>query len=163
MSTEIQKKKAFMISESQRDALLAYLQKRPYEDVASGIDFLQNAPSALLKVKDNQDGAADAEQGGNQAESQSTEYTVVDSTEAPATEDQGDDRSGSTEVKEQKVFFILEVQRNSLIGYLQERPYKEVARGIEFLTNAPTALLQVQNQAAPEGQQIGNQELIEAV
>lgn len=47
---------------------------------------------------------------------------------------------------QQKVYLITESQREALLGYLQNRPYKEVATGIQFLVNAPTAMLQVQTQ-----------------
>jgi len=42
---------------------------------------------------------------------------------------------------QQKVYLITEPQRDALLSYLQERPYKEVAAGIEFLLNATTAML----------------------
>lgn len=42
---------------------------------------------------------------------------------------------------QQKVYLITEPQRDALLSYLQERPYKEVASGIEFLLNATTAVL----------------------
>lgn len=42
---------------------------------------------------------------------------------------------------EQKVYLITEDQRNALLAYLQERPYKEVAAGIEFLFNATPATM----------------------
>jgi hypothetical protein len=44
-------------------------------------------------------------------------------------------------VSQQKVYLITETQRDALLSYLQERPYKEVAAGIEFLLNATTATL----------------------
>lgn len=44
-------------------------------------------------------------------------------------------------VSQQKVYLITEAQRDALLSYLQERPYKEVAAGIEFLLNATTAML----------------------
>ncbi len=47
------------------------------------------------------------------------------------------------------VFLISEQQRNALLSYLQDRPYREVAAGIQFLLNAPTASLNVD---APEEQ-----------
>jgi|LakMenE01Jun11ns_1017448.scaffolds.fasta_scaffold8354971_1 hypothetical protein len=43
----------------------------------------------------------------------------------------------------QKVYLITEPQRDALLSYLQERPYKEVAAGIEFLLNATTATLNI--------------------
>ncbi len=44
-------------------------------------------------------------------------------------------------VSQQKVYLLTEAQRDALLSYLQERPYKEVAAGIEFLLNATTAML----------------------
>jgi hypothetical protein len=41
------------------------------------------------------------------------------------------------------VYLITEQQRDALISYLQNRPFREVAAGIQFLTNAPTAVLNV--------------------
>jgi hypothetical protein len=41
------------------------------------------------------------------------------------------------------VYLVSEQQRNALLNYLQDRPYREVAAGIEFLLNAPTANLNV--------------------
>jgi hypothetical protein len=43
----------------------------------------------------------------------------------------------------QTVFLITERQRDGLIGYLQNRPYAEVAGAIQFLSNAPSAVLNV--------------------
>jgi hypothetical protein len=43
----------------------------------------------------------------------------------------------------QTVFLITDRQRDGLIGYLQNRPYGEVAGAIQFLTNAPSAVLNV--------------------
>jgi hypothetical protein len=51
---------------------------------------------------------------------------------------------------QQKVYLLTEVQRDALLSYLQERPYKEVAAGIEFLLNATTAMLNVQSDNAEE-------------
>jgi hypothetical protein len=44
-----------LISMQQRTALIEYLAKQPYEDVASGIEFLRDAPSVnvTLNVSDN--------------------------------------------------------------------------------------------------------------
>lgn len=44
---------------------------------------------------------------------------------------------------QQKVYLINESQRDALLSYLQGRPYKEVANGIQFLVSAPTAMLNV--------------------
>jgi hypothetical protein len=43
----------------------------------------------------------------------------------------------------QTVFLITERQRDGLVGYLQNRPYGEVAGAIQFLTSAPSAVLNV--------------------
>lgn len=53
---------------------------------------------------------------------------------------------------QQTVYLITEKQRNALVNYLQNRPYGEVAAGIQFLLNAPTAVLNVdtpEEQSAP--------------
>ncbi|BDI15153.1 hypothetical protein ANSO36C_09550 [Nostoc cf. commune SO-36] len=47
-----------------------------------------------------------------------------------------------TKVK-QKVYLITEQQRDALLNYLLNRPYREVASGVQFLTNAPTTVLNV--------------------
>lgn len=44
---------------------------------------------------------------------------------------------------QQRVYLITEAQKEALLSYMQNRPYKEVAAGIEFLMNAPTAVLNV--------------------
>jgi len=44
---------------------------------------------------------------------------------------------------QQKVYFITEEQRDALLNYLLNRPYGEVANGVQFLTNAPTTVLNV--------------------
>jgi hypothetical protein len=44
---------------------------------------------------------------------------------------------------ERTVYLISEQQREALVGYLQNRPYREVAAGIQFLVNAPTASVNV--------------------
>ena len=46
-----------LISMQQRTALIEYLAKQPYEDVAAGIEFLRDAPSVnvTLNVSDNTD------------------------------------------------------------------------------------------------------------
>jgi hypothetical protein len=41
------------------------------------------------------------------------------------------------------VYLISEQQRNALLNYLQDRPYREVAAGIQLLLNAPTAKIDV--------------------
>ncbi|WP_375473914.1 hypothetical protein [uncultured Nostoc sp.] len=47
-----------------------------------------------------------------------------------------------TKVK-QKVYLITEQQRDALLNYLLNRPYREVASGVQFLTNAPTTVVNV--------------------
>lgn len=54
-------------------------------------------------------------------------------------------------IKQQKVYLLTEAQRDGLLSYLQNRPYKEVAVGIQFLMSAPTAVLNVQTQDGEEG------------
>ncbi|MBD2360361.1 hypothetical protein H6G36_04000 [Anabaena minutissima FACHB-250] len=43
----------------------------------------------------------------------------------------------------QKVYLVTEQQRDALLNYLLNRPYREVAAGVQFLTNAPTTVLNV--------------------
>lgn len=52
-----------LISMQQRTALIEYLAKQPYEDVASGIEFLRDAPSVnvTLNVSDSVDIASTTE------------------------------------------------------------------------------------------------------
>ncbi|MEM7578443.1 MAG: hypothetical protein AAF316_01090 [Cyanobacteria bacterium P01_A01_bin.80] len=45
---------------------------------------------------------------------------------------------------QQKVYLISEEQRNALLNYLLNRPYKEVASGVEFLNNAPTTTVNIE-------------------
>lgn len=45
---------------------------------------------------------------------------------------------------QQKVYFISEEQRDALLNYLLNRPYREVANGVQFLTDAPTTILNVE-------------------
>ncbi|MDB9447415.1 hypothetical protein [Anabaena sp. CS-542/02] len=49
-------KKVYLITQEQRDALLNYLLDRPYREVATGVEFLNNAPSTMvnLQVPDEQ-------------------------------------------------------------------------------------------------------------
>jgi secreted PhoX family phosphatase len=44
----------------------------------------------------------------------------------------------------QKVYLITEQQREGLLNYLLNRPYREVAAGVQFLTDAPTTILNVE-------------------
>ncbi|NJM48823.1 MAG: hypothetical protein HC860_23830 [Alkalinema sp. RU_4_3] len=55
---------------------------------------------------------------------------------------------------ERTVYLISEQQREALLGYLQNRPYREVAAGIQFLVNAPTASVNVE---LPEGEAMESQ------
>lgn len=52
----------------------------------------------------------------------------------------------------QKVYLVSEQQRDALLNYLLNRPYREVAGGVQFLTNAPTTVL---NLEVPEEESIG--------
>jgi hypothetical protein len=45
---------------------------------------------------------------------------------------------------QQTVYLITEQQREALVNYLQNRPFREVAVAIQFLTNAPNAVLNVE-------------------
>lgn len=45
---------------------------------------------------------------------------------------------------EQKVYLLTEEQRDGLMNYLMNRPYREVANGVQFLTNAPSTILNVE-------------------
>ena len=49
-------KQVYLITQKQRDALLNYLLDRPYREVATGVEFLNNAPSTMinLQVPDDQ-------------------------------------------------------------------------------------------------------------
>lgn len=55
---------------------------------------------------------------------------------------------------EQTVYLISEPQRNALLDYLQNRPFKEVAAGIQFLLNAPTAKIKVDASESSEAVQV---------
>ncbi|MHC5862796.1 hypothetical protein [Nostoc sp.] len=48
-----------------------------------------------------------------------------------------------TQVK-QKVYLLTEQQRDGLLNYLLNRPYREVATGVVFLNNAPTTTLNIE-------------------
>lgn len=52
------KRPVYLISEQQRHALLSYLKERPYREVASGIQFLLNAPTAKVDVELPEDASA---------------------------------------------------------------------------------------------------------
>lgn len=45
---------------------------------------------------------------------------------------------------QQKVYLVTEQQRDALLNYLLNRPYKEVANGVQFLNNAPTTILNIE-------------------
>jgi HSP90 family molecular chaperone len=45
---------------------------------------------------------------------------------------------------QQKVYLITEEQRDALLNYLLNRPYREVANGVQFLTDAPTTILNIE-------------------
>lgn len=47
-------------------------------------------------------------------------------------------------IVQQKVYLITEQQREALLNYFFNRPYREVAGGVEFLTKAPTTVLNVE-------------------
>jgi hypothetical protein len=51
-----------LISQVQRNALIEYLSKQPYQDVAAGIAFLRDAPVVNVNVvSDGSDGVESAE------------------------------------------------------------------------------------------------------
>ncbi|MBI1240024.1 hypothetical protein [Umezakia ovalisporum] len=62
-------KKVYLITQEQRDALLNYLLNRPYREVATGVEFLNNAPTTMvnLQVTDEQ---LKSMSGGTPTESQ---------------------------------------------------------------------------------------------
>jgi hypothetical protein len=45
---------------------------------------------------------------------------------------------------QKKVYLITQEQRDALLNYLLNRPYREVATGVEFLNNAPTTMVNLQ-------------------
>ncbi|WP_017653011.1 hypothetical protein [Fortiea contorta] len=66
---------------------------------------------------------------------------------------------------QQKVYLITEQQHEGLMNYLLNRPYREVAAGVQFLTNAPTTILNVEvpeeklaNPDAEQASQSSNEE-----
>jgi hypothetical protein len=65
------------------------------------------------------------------------------------------------------VYLLTEQQRDALINYLQDRPFREVASGIQFLINAPTAVLNVdtpdEEQPHSNGSAAPEQPTLEAV
>lgn len=44
----------------------------------------------------------------------------------------------------QKVYLMTEQQRDALLNYLLNQPYREVAGGVQFLTNAPSTVLNLE-------------------
>ncbi|MCP9787948.1 hypothetical protein KBY99_03005 [Cyanobium sp. Maggiore-St4-Cus] len=48
-----------LISQEQRNALIEYLAKMPYQDVAAGINFLQEAPMVNVNINVRKDNAED--------------------------------------------------------------------------------------------------------
>ena len=58
--------KVYLLTEAQRDALLSYLQNRPYKEVAVGIQFLMSAPTAVLNVQVNEEEAGDSANGAGE-------------------------------------------------------------------------------------------------
>ena len=45
---------------------------------------------------------------------------------------------------QQKVYLITEQQRDALLNYFLDRPYREVANGVQFLNNAPTTIVNIE-------------------
>lgn len=45
---------------------------------------------------------------------------------------------------QQKVYLVTEQQREALLNYLLNRPYREVANGVQFLNSAPTTMLNIE-------------------
>ena len=45
---------------------------------------------------------------------------------------------------QRKVYLITQEQRDALLNYLLNRPYREVAAGVEFLKNAPNTMVNLQ-------------------
>ncbi len=45
---------------------------------------------------------------------------------------------------QKKVYLITQEQRDALLNYLLNRPYREVAAGVEFLKNAPNTMINLQ-------------------
>ncbi|RZM76623.1 hypothetical protein [Leptolyngbya iicbica] len=66
------KRTVYLISEQQRNALLNYLQDRPYREVAAGIQLLLNAPTAKIDVELPDDAPAEAEASEATVEEAST-------------------------------------------------------------------------------------------
>ena len=45
---------------------------------------------------------------------------------------------------QKQVYLITQEQRDALLNYLLNRPYREVAAGVEFLKNAPNTMVNLQ-------------------
>lgn len=45
---------------------------------------------------------------------------------------------------QRKVYLLTEEQRDGLMNYLMNRPYHEVANGVQFLTGAPSTILNIE-------------------
>ena len=45
---------------------------------------------------------------------------------------------------QKKVYLITQEQRDALLNYLLNRPYREVAAGVELLKNAPNTMINLQ-------------------
>jgi hypothetical protein len=45
---------------------------------------------------------------------------------------------------QKKVYLITQEQRDALLNYLLNRPYREVATGVEFLNSAPNTMVNLQ-------------------
>ncbi|MEA5569031.1 hypothetical protein [Anabaena sp. UHCC 0399] len=59
---------------------------------------------------------------------------------------------------QQKVYLLTEQQRDALLNYLLNRPYREVAAGVEFLNNAPTTMLNIDLPDEQAGSMLAEQE-----
>lgn len=71
------KRPVYLISEQQRHALLSYLKERPYREVASGIQFLLNAPTAKVDVEMPEDAAAEMAEAGESGSENQKELASV--------------------------------------------------------------------------------------
>ncbi|MEM9093214.1 MAG: hypothetical protein AAGC93_31370 [Cyanobacteria bacterium P01_F01_bin.53] len=73
------KRPVYLISEQQRHALLNYLKDRPYREVASGIQFLMNAPTAQVDVELPDDANAKMSEGEATEATSATDKELVHS------------------------------------------------------------------------------------
>ena len=120
-----------LLSGAQRDQLIDYLAKQPFADVATGIEFLKNAPTISVKVA---------------IEAQSRAGGADEQVQAPESESQEGAR-----IEHVPMALITLAQRNALLDYLGKRPYCDVANGIEFLRNA--AVIDVELTVNPPAQE----------